>query len=200
MTESSAPAAGGSPSGEQGLDCVLGHLERFALATARRARRWLTPLRVYAGLVLLAAVWSALRLSSWNGSTNALAFLAWILPLSLPSVLLYLFFMVFRTIAELPAQMAGLRAGFAELSGPSRLQLDRLMDRSEGGRFGLGRVITMGRLLLELRHMGGLAGNLPQGMGMAPLMANPLFWLLFLFTSLVGMGVIGLAVLVALLA
>jgi hypothetical protein len=45
-----------------------------------------------------------------------------------------------------------------------------------------------------------MADMLPQGMGMAPLMANPLFWILFLFTSLVGMGTIALAILLLLLS
>ncbi len=185
---------------EQRLDRFLDHLERFARATAMRARRWLTPLQIFAALVLLAAFWSALRLSSLGGSTSPLAFLAWILPLCLPSALLFVFFVVFRAIAELPAQLAGLRGSFAELAEPSRQRLDQLMTRSErGGWFGLGRVVTIGRMLLELRHLGDLAGMLPKGMAIAPLMANPLFWLLFLFTSVVGLGVIGLAGLLILL-
>ena len=35
---------------------------------------------------------------------------------------------------------------------------------------------------------------------MAPLMANPLFWLLFLITALVGLAVLGLATLLLLIA
>jgi hypothetical protein len=199
MTEQSTSTADPAPN-PQRLSRFLDHLERFADATARRARRWLTPLRIYASLVLLAAFLSAWRLSSWDGSTSLLAFVAWMLPLSLPAGLLFAFFMVFRVIAELPAQLAGLRGSFAALAEPSRLHLDQLMDRSESGWLGLGRVVTIGRMMLELRHLGGMAEMLPQGMGMAPLMANPLFWLLFLFTGLVGLGVIGLAALLLLLA
>jgi hypothetical protein len=182
------------------LSRFIDHLEAFAEATARRARRWLTPLRVFAATVLLAAFLSAWRLSSWDGSTSLLAFVAWILPLSLPAGLLFAFFMVFRVIAELPAQLAGLRGSLAALAEPTRQHLDQLMDRSERGWLGLGRVVTIGRMMLELRHLGGMADMLPQGMGMAPLMANPLFWILFLFTSLVGMGTIALAILLLLLS
>lgn len=199
MTEPIASEPEPAPTSQR-LHRFLDHLEGFARATASRARRWLTPLRIYAALVLLAAFLSAWRLSSLDGSTSLMAFVAWILPLSLPAGLLFAFFIVFRAMADLPEQLAGLRDSFAALSEPSRQQLDRLMDRSERGWLGLGRVLTIGRMMLELRHLGGMAQTLPAGMGMAPLMANPLFWILFLFTGVVGFGVIGLATLLLLLS
>ncbi|MCB1587345.1 MAG: hypothetical protein KDI56_00425 [Xanthomonadales bacterium] len=195
MTEPAADVELPEPSEPAKLTRFLDHLERFADSTAARAARWLTPLRVYAALVLLGACWCAWRLSG-----GALGFLGWVLPLALPAGLLFAFYLVFSTIAELPAQLADLRQALASLATPVRQRIDGLMSRSEGSRFGLGRILAIGSLLLELRRIDELRSSLPDGVAMAPLMANPLFWLLFLITALVGLAVLGLATLLLLIA
>lgn len=194
MTESSQTDAPQAVE-EARLPRFLDHLQRFAEASAATAERWLTPLRIFAAVVLLGACWSA-----WRMSSGTLGFLGWVLPLSLPAALLFAFYLVFGMIAQLPRELAGLRQALAGLAGPVRTRLDALMDRSEGKRFGFGRVLAIGHLLLELRRIDDLRAALPQAVGLAPLMANPLFWLLFLLTALVGLAVLGLAGLLLLLA
>ena len=182
------------------MERFFDHLQRFAEATAAGARRMLLPVRVYAAIALLAAFAVAWRLVLWVAEGSFAAFIGWLIPMSLPAGLLFGFYFIFHAVASLPDQVGDLRGLVAGLAPGVRGKLDAAMDKSEGRRFGLSRIIALGRVLLELRHIASASADLPQAFGMAPMMANPLFWLLFGASCVTAAGVIGVAGLLLLIA
>lgn len=182
------------------MERFLDHLARFAATTAAGARRMLVPVRVYAAVALLAAVVVSWRLGLWVADGSLLGFFAWLLPMSLPAALLFGFYFLFHAVASLPKHIDDLRELVAGLAPGIRSQLDDILDRSEGRRFSLGRIVALGRVLLELRHIASSGADLPRAFAMAPMMANPLFWLLFGLSCLTAAGVIGVAALLIAIA
>lgn len=168
------------------------HLASFADSTAARIKRLLVPVRIFAAISLLSAVVIAWRMGP-EGSIGG--FFLLLGTMSLPAAFLFGFYFLFQTVSDLPEHLGELRLLVAGLGPNLRSNLDERIGRTEGSRFGLGRIIALGKVLMELRHIASAGTDLPAAFAMAPMMANPLFWILFAFSFLTATAVIGLAAL-----
>jgi len=171
------------------------HLASFAESTAARIKRLLVPVRVYAAISLLSAFFVAWRMGLWIADGSVSGFLLWLGPMSMPAALLFGFYFLFQTVSDLPEHFGELRLLVAGLGPNLRSHLAELMGRTEGSRFGFGRIVALGKVLMELRHTASAGADLPAAFAMAPMMANPLFWILFAFSCLTATAVISLAAL-----
>jgi hypothetical protein len=152
------------------------------------AERNVPRVRLLLLLDLLNSIWVAFWLmETWHLSMSislAVAFL-----IAVPAIFLTIFLWVLQDLSKIPLRIERAKEDLKELLVQSKALLTEKNDKLKGRRFfSFLNIVYLVRMISALKNAPGLATLIPEILGKAVIMANPIFMISVFLSAFVTMG------------